>query len=252
MTGCRKVCQAPVRSRVGAFSFLCRWSRPPLLVAVQVNVRRPPPRASRATYAADRCAQPPALVARGGPARRLPHPSELSLLPARYRSASVPPSAIPIGRPAVSFSCARAAFKIFTKLAMDCGFAIGYTPVSASKRNHILVTRDRLDAISLQDSRVRGWMSPHVSRLCRPVEVRLPCRGRWWVSFVLGSWRLPESPAAPSGAVIEAIRSRRWPASSRDAGNPFNLSVSTSGHLAFWSFFWRIISCGRYELGRPS
>jgi hypothetical protein len=35
---------------------------------------------------------------------------------------------------------------------MDWTFAIGYTPLSADKRNHFLVTRDRLDAISLQDS----------------------------------------------------------------------------------------------------
>jgi len=38
------------------------------------------------------------------------------------------------------------------RLAMDRTFAIGYTPLSADKRNHFLATRDGLDAISLQDS----------------------------------------------------------------------------------------------------
>jgi hypothetical protein len=62
--------------------------------------------------------------------------------------------------------------EFFIKLVMDSASAIGYTPFSADKHDHFLTTRDRLDAISLQDSRARGWISPLSPRLGRAAGFR--------------------------------------------------------------------------------
>jgi hypothetical protein len=48
----------------------------------------------------------------------------------------------------------------FIYLMMDSVFVIGYTAVSARRRNHFLTARDGLDATSLTDNRARDRMNP--------------------------------------------------------------------------------------------
>ena len=50
---------------------------------------------------------------------------------------------------------------------MDSAPAIGYTPVSALRRNHFLTVRDELDAPSLTDNRARDD-SALVTRMAAP------------------------------------------------------------------------------------